>query len=62
MERPLFGFYNSEKVGKVLNENFSLVTIVTISYFDVSRVLIDGGSSCDIMYADLFEKIGLNKE
>ncbi|MCI04679.1 hypothetical protein A2U01_0025726, partial [Trifolium medium] len=29
---------------------------------DVSRILIDQGSSCDVMYQELFEKLGLKKE
>ena len=33
-----------------------------IANFEVSRVLIDGDSSCDIVYSDLFEKIKLKKE
>lgn len=28
----------------------------------MSRILIDNGSSCDIMYAELFEKLGMKKE
>lgn len=39
-----------------------MVITVTIAIFDVSRVLIDVGSSCDIMYVGLFEKMGLERE
>lgn len=28
----------------------------------MSRILIYNGSSCDIMYAELFEKLGMKKE
>lgn len=28
----------------------------------MSRILTDNGSSCDIMYAELFEKLGMKKE
>lgn len=44
------------------NKIFSLVMITTIVNFDVSRVLINGGSSCNIMYSNLFDKMGLEKE
>lgn len=37
-------FCNSEKVEGILNEIFPLVIIGTILNFDVSGVLIDGGS------------------
>lgn len=33
-----------------------------VEHFDVSRILIDKGSSWDIMYYELFEKIGLKRE
>lgn len=36
--------------------------MATIVNFDVSRVLLNRGSSCDIIYSDFFDKIGLKKE
>lgn len=39
------------------------MVITTInSQFDVYQVLVDGGSSCDIIYTELFEKMNLKKE
>lgn len=61
-ERHILGFRDSEKVWWILKEILPLVIRVPIANFDVSRVLIDGDSSYDIMYGDLFENMGLKKE
>lgn len=61
-KRPMLEFLDSEKAGGIPNYFFPLVITATISDFDVSQILIDGGNSCDIIYSELFEKIGLNKE
>lgn len=42
------------------NENFPPVIIAGVGKFDVSRIFIDGGNSCDIIYSELFEKMNLN--
>lgn len=47
-------------VGEILNKIFPLMIMVTITNFEVSRILIDGGESYwDIIYVELLEKIGL---
>ncbi|MCI66264.1 hypothetical protein A2U01_0087522, partial [Trifolium medium] len=33
-----------------------------MAHHDVSRILIDQGSSCDVMYQELFEKLKLKKK
>lgn len=33
----------------------------TVGKFDVSWILTNGGSSCDIMYFELFKKMGLGR-
>lgn len=61
-KRPFLEFRDNEKVRGISSKIFHLVIIVTISNFYVSRVLNDIGNSCDIMYVDLFEIMGLKKE
>ncbi|XP_028053296.1 uncharacterized protein LOC114257719 [Camellia sinensis] len=39
-----------------------IVTIGVTNKFDVKRVLIDKGSAVDIMYYDLFKKLGLDEQ
>lgn len=61
-ERPIIELRNSEKIWGIPNRVFSLFIITIIANFDVSWVLIDGGGSSDIMYSDIFEKMGLKNE
>jgi hypothetical protein len=48
--------------GGTPNEIFPLIVIATMAHHDVSRVLIDQGSLCEVMYQELFQKLGLKKE
>lgn len=61
-QRPILRFLGNEKVGRIPNEKFPLVIIETISNFNMTRILNEGGNSCDIMYSKLFEKPGLKRE
>ncbi|MCI19167.1 hypothetical protein A2U01_0040322, partial [Trifolium medium] len=60
--RPVLGFNDDEYPGGTPNEIFSLIVIATMAHHDVSRILRDQGSSCDVMYQELFEKHGLKRE
>lgn len=40
----------------------SLLVSGTMANFEVKRVSIDQGSSTDIIFGDLFEKLGLKRE
>ncbi|XP_028055048.1 uncharacterized protein LOC114259235 [Camellia sinensis] len=42
--------------------NALIVTVGVANKFDVKRVLIDQGSAADIMYYELFNKLGLNEQ
>lgn len=44
----MFSFWDSEKVGGTPNDIFPLVITSMVDHFDISWILIDGGSSCDI--------------
>lgn len=55
-DRSILKFNDNEKIVEISNEVFSLVKTTIIANFDVSQILIDGGSSCDILYCSLFEK------
>jgi hypothetical protein len=59
---PLLGFEDREMVDGVPNKEFRLLIIATIAGHDVARVLVDEGSSCDIMYDKLFHNLNLNTE
>ncbi|MCI34677.1 hypothetical protein A2U01_0055897, partial [Trifolium medium] len=53
---------DDEYPGGIPNEIFPLIVIAAMAHHDVSRILIDQGSSCDVMYQELFEKLGLKRE
>lgn len=55
--RPILEFKYSEKVSKIPNVISPLVIIETMENFKLSRTLIKKGSSCDVMYVELFEKL-----
>lgn len=58
--RPVLGFRDSEKVRGILSKLLPLVITIIIGQFDVFQILIDDGSSCDIIYSSLFEKMVLD--
>lgn len=60
LEKPIFKFQENEKSGGIPNEIFPLITMVSITIFDFSRILINDGSSYDMMYLNLI-KNGLQK-
>ncbi|MCH90267.1 hypothetical protein A2U01_0011180, partial [Trifolium medium] len=60
--RLVLGFNDDEYPGGTPNEIFPLIVIATMAHHDVSRILIDQGSSCDVMYQELLEKLGMKKE
>ncbi|MCI09265.1 hypothetical protein A2U01_0030349, partial [Trifolium medium] len=60
--RPMIGFNDDEYLGDNPNEIFPLIIIATMACHDVSSVLIDQGSSCNVMYQELFERLGLKKK
>lgn len=47
----MLDLWDNEKIRVIPNEIFPMVITVIIGHFDVSRILIDGGSSCNIMYS-----------
>ncbi|MCI72293.1 hypothetical protein A2U01_0093556, partial [Trifolium medium] len=50
--RSMLCFNDDEYPGGTPNEIFPLIVIATLAYHDVSRILIDQGSSCDVMYQE----------
>jgi len=62
MKGPILGFADNEKIDGVPNEDLPLVVIVGIHGHNVARCLVDKGISVDILYQDVFEKLGQRKE
>lgn len=55
--RPSFAFCNHELPGGSPNSAIHLLAKAYMVNFDVSRVLIDTGVSCDTMNTDLFQTL-----
>lgn len=56
-EIPIWGFNNREKMDGIPNNVFLLVRVTEITNFEVSRVMVEKGILCEIVYAKLFEKL-----
>ncbi|GAU50258.1 hypothetical protein TSUD_409040 [Trifolium subterraneum] len=57
-----FAFYMEEVPGGSPNFQIPLLVRGKMANFDVRRILIDQGSSCDIMYSGLFKVLQLTEE
>ncbi|GAU48076.1 hypothetical protein TSUD_81360 [Trifolium subterraneum] len=55
-------FYREEVPGGSPNFQIPLLVRAKMANFDVRRILVDQGSSCDIMYSGLFKVLQLTKE
>ncbi|MCH86007.1 hypothetical protein A2U01_0006861, partial [Trifolium medium] len=51
-------FSDEEYVRGVPNELFLVIIMATMAKHDISRILVDQGSSCDIIAEELFTKLG----
>ena len=57
--RPALSFSDEDKVGTSKSHDDALVVTLRIGGYDVKRVLVDQGSSAEIMYPDLFRGLKL---
>lgn len=55
-------FSSADLVGVQVPHNDPLLLTVDVCGFDVRRILIDSGSSMDIMYYGMFQKLGKRQE
>lgn len=56
--RPILGFRDNKKIREISNKVIPLVITTIISNFGVSILLINCGTSYDIMYSYLYKKMG----
>ena len=63
MDVPLvLGFSDEDKLGTIQPHDNALVVTLRIGGYDVKRVMIDQGSATEIMYPDLYKRLGLKLE
>ena len=55
VKRPLvMGFSDEDKIGTIQSHDNALVITFRIGGYDVKRVMVDQGSTAEIMYSDLY--------
>ena len=54
MASPMLGFSDEDKVGTNQPHNDALVVTLRIGGYDVKRVLVDQGSTMEVMYPNLY--------
>ena len=62
MTSPILGFSDEDKVGTVQPHGDALVITLRIEGYDVKRVLVDQGSTVEVMYPDLYKELKLRPE
>ena len=63
VERPLvMGFSDKDKIGTIQPHVDALVITLRIGGYDVKRVMVDQGSTAEIMYPDLYRGLSLRAE
>ena len=56
------GFSDEDKIGTIQPHDDALVIILRIGGYDVKRVMVDQGSTAEIMYPHLFKGLNLRTE
>ena len=63
LDRSLvMGFLDEDKIGIIQPHDDALVITLRIGGYDVRRVMVDQGSVAEIMYLDLYKRLGLRAE
>ena len=63
LELPLvIGFSREDKIGTIQHHDDALVITFRIGGYDVKRVMVDQGSTAEIMYPDLYKGLSLRVE
>ena len=63
VEIPLvMGFSNKDKIGTIQPHDNALMITLRIGGYDVKRVMVDQGSTAEIMYPDLYKGLNLKPE
>ena len=60
--QPILGFSDEDKVRTIQSHDDALVVTLRIGGYDVRRVLVDQGSTVEIMYPDLYKGLNLKSE
>ncbi|XP_065625200.1 uncharacterized protein LOC136065637 [Quercus suber] len=59
---PILTFFEKDKEGTTQPHDDALVITLRIGDYDVKRVMVDGGSTAEVMYLDLYKGLELKPE
>ncbi|XP_023904364.2 uncharacterized protein LOC112016089 [Quercus suber] len=59
---PILGFSDEDKMGTIQPHDDTLVITLRIRGYDVKRVMVDQGSTAEIMYPDLYKGLNLKPD
>ena len=57
--QPILGFSNEDKIRTIQPHDDALVVTLRIGGYDMKRVLVDQGSTVEIMYLNLYKGLNL---
>ena len=58
----VMGFSDEDKIGTIQPHDDALVITLRIGGYDVKRVMVDQGSTAEIMYPDIYKGLNLKSE
>ena len=56
---PTLSFSEEDKIETTQPYDDALLITLRIGYYDVKRVMMDGGSAAEVMYPDLYKGLNL---
>ena len=59
---PVLSFSEENKIGTIQPHDDALLITLRIGDYDMKRVMVDGGSTAEVMYPDLYKGLGLKPE
>ena len=59
---PSISFSKEDKIGTIQQHDDTLVVTLKIEGYNVRKVMVDQGSRVEIMYPDLYNRLGLKPE
>ena len=57
--RPILSFSEEDKIGTTQPHDDALLITLKIGDYDVKRVMVDGGSTAEVMYPNLYKGLRL---
>ena len=59
---PILSFSEEDKIGTIQPHDNALLITLRIGDYNVKKMMVDGGSGVEVMYPDLYKRLGLKSE